>query len=107
MTTNHDAARMLAKQQVVADPNERRRTLVNYLAGRLSLDPILVARFLGEPIFSQQFEGQPATEEVHVSLMVANHGDEQVFKFLLYAKVGEELTTGGGAAPACTLRRVS
>ena len=114
---DHSAVQAIARQQIedalremlAAFPDEklRRGALVHYLAGRLSLDPLLVARFCGEAIFSQQFEGRAATEQRQALLIAANGDDEEVFKFLLYSKVGDELKTGGGAAPACTLRRVS
>lgn len=90
-----------------SDSVNRQGALIHYLGGRFSLDPLLLARFLGDPIFTQQFEGQEPKEERQPLLMAANREDDEVCKFLLYAKVGDELTTGGGAAPACTLRRVA
>jgi hypothetical protein len=86
---------------------ERVDGVLYFLSGRLGLDDILVARFAGEAIFSQQFDGAEATEQRQALLIAANSDDQEVFKFLLYADVGHELRTGGGAAPACTLRRVA
>jgi hypothetical protein len=90
-----------------ASGTERKASLIHYLAGRFSLDRILVARFCGETIFTQHFEGQAPKEETQALLIAANQDDEAVFKFLLYANVGDELITGGSAAPACTLKRVA
>lgn len=65
----------------------------------------------GEPVaeawFVQQWEGQsPASRAPLIDLLNDNRGDAELCAWLLSAKVGDELTTGGGAAPACTVRRV-
>ena len=114
---DHSAVQAIAKLQLEQAMREcmerwpedggRSGAFVHYLQGRFGLDEALYARFIGEAVFSQQFEGQPATEVRQQTLLAANADDDQVFKFLLYAKVGDELKTGGGAAPACTLRSVS
>jgi len=116
---DEEAPRAFAKQQVeqlmreaiaspaFADDDERRRAFIFTLQTRLCLDDMLLERFLGHPVFSQQFEGAEAQEIAQHTLVVAGRDDRQLFEFALYSKVGDELTTGGGAAPRCTLRRVA
>ena len=116
---DEEAPRAFAKQQVeqlmrqaiaspaFADADERRRAFIFTLQTRLYLDDMLMERFLGHPVFSQQFEGSPATEVAQYTLIADNQDDRQVFEFALYSKVGDELKTGGGAGQACTLRRVA
>lgn len=119
MSANHDAALAIARQQVekvmramiasptFADATVRRGAFVYYLQSCLALDAMLVERFTGGPVFSQQFEGDEAVEVSQHALVAANAEDSEVLEFTLYSNVGDELRTGGGAAPACTLRRVA
>lgn len=66
-----------------------------------------------EPWFVLQWEGEafssraPLAAIVDVIGLEANRDVEDLRAWLIAAKVGDELTTGGGAAPACTLRRVA
>jgi len=60
-----------------------------------------------EAWFVQQWEGQPPASRAPLAdLKAANSDDLHVLCFLENAKPGDELKTGGGAAPACTVRRV-
>lgn len=61
-----------------------------------------------EAWFVQQRRGQPpASRAPLVDLLEVNRDDEELCAWLRTAKVGEEMVTGGGAAPVRTVRRVS
>lgn len=61
-----------------------------------------------EPQFTQQWANETAGVPVPLSaLLKANADDESLCEWLSGAEVGEDITTGGGAAPACTLRRIA
>ncbi len=61
-----------------------------------------------EAWFVQQWEGQPpASRAPLIDLLADNRDDAELCAWLLGSKVGDELTTGGGAAPACTVKRVA
>ena len=61
-----------------------------------------------EAWFVMQWEGEPPASRAPLAEFIkANQDDEPLCQWLARAKVGDELKTGGGAAPACTVRRVS
>ena len=61
-----------------------------------------------EAWFVRQWEGQPpASRAPLIDLLADNRDDAELCARLLSAKVGDELTTGGGAAPLCTIKRVA
>ena len=66
-----------------------------------------VSRKQAEPHFTLQWAGEPADGFSAASMLDANRDDAEVCEFVRGASIGDELRTGGGAAPACTLRRVS
>jgi hypothetical protein len=61
-----------------------------------------------EPQFTQQWAGERASAPQPLwSLLQANKDDADLCEWLSRARVGDDLTTGGGAAPRCTVRRVA
>ena len=61
-----------------------------------------------EAWFVMQYEGlAPSSRAPLIDLLNDNRDDAELCAWLLSAKVGDALTTGGGAAPACTLKRVA
>lgn len=61
-----------------------------------------------EAMFATQWQGEEAkTPAPRSVLLAANPDDADLCDWLQVAEVGQEWRAGGGAAPECTIKRVS